>query len=138
MRNNKGQIRIIEAFFASILILSSLALIPPGTNVQESNDQELYLKGRQVLITLDAQGYLSKLIENKSWSTIRECIESSLSSMIWFNLTVFDESMICLNDVQIGSGSPVNERMVSAQYICASSSRNYAVYIIHLQLSSVK
>jgi hypothetical protein len=135
--DNKGQIRIIEAFFASILILSSLALIPPETRAGDSNDRALYLTARHVLTTLDSDGSLSKLIENQNWTTLRKCVESSLPATIWFNLTVFDENMRSINEIQICSGSPINEKVVATEYICASSSREYIIYIIRLQLSTV-
>lgn len=137
LNDKKGQIRIIEAFFASVLILSSLALIPSGTPVTNSDTQVLSSTATHVLTTLDSDGYLSKLIENSSWTTLRECVESALSPSIWFNLTVFNDNMQQINDVQISSGNPVGQTIVSTQYVCASVSANYNIYIIRLQLSTV-
>jgi len=137
LRDNKGQIRIIEAFFASALILSSLALIPSGTMVTNSNTQILSSTATHVLTTLDSDGFLSTLIENSSWTTLRECVESTLSPSMWFNLTVFDDNMQQINDVQISSGNPVGQTIVSTEYVCASVSADYNIYIIRLQLSTV-
>ena len=137
LKDNKGQIRIIEAFFASALILSSLALIPSGTMVTNSNTQILSSTATHVLTTLDSDGFLSTLIENSSWTTLRECVESTLSPSMWFNLTVFNDNMQQINDVQISSGNPVGQTIVSTEYVCASVSANYNIYIIRLQLSTV-
>ena len=62
LRNRKGQIRILEAFFASMLILSSLALVPSKMTVEKFHFSTLYSVGMQVLTTLDSNGTLSKLI----------------------------------------------------------------------------
>jgi hypothetical protein len=137
LNDNKGQIRIIEAFFASILILSSLALIPSGTTVVNPDTQVLSSTATQVLTALDSDGSLSKLIENNSWNTIRQCVESMLLPSTWFNLTVFNDNMQELNGIQICSGNPVGQTIVSTEYVCASVSRDYTMYIIRLQLSTV-
>jgi hypothetical protein len=86
---------------------------------------------------MDRNGFLSKLIENTSWVTLEKCVESVLSPAIWFNLTIFDESMRPMNDVPICSGSSISEKITAVEYICASSSRNYGIYVVRLQLSSV-
>jgi len=137
MKNNKGQIRIIEAFFASVLILSSLALIPPETNVQNSNDRVLQSTARNILATLDSDGYLSKLIDNKNWTSLKKEIQSSLPLTVWFNLTVFDDNMQPINEIPICNGNPTSEKTVGIDYLCASAGRNYEIFVIRLQLSNV-
>ena len=138
LKNRKGQIRIIEAFFASILILASLALVPSKITVEKSHFNTLYSVGTQVLTALDSDGILSKLIENQNWTVLRNCVQSMLPVSVWFNLTVFNENMICLNDVSVSNGSPVSDEIVAVEYVCASSSGNYAVYIVRLQLATAK
>jgi hypothetical protein len=137
LRDKKGQIRIIEAFFASLLILSTIALIPSQPPAIDTSDEALQMKGQDALTTLDRNGYLSTLIENENWTVLRRCLMSSLSPAIWFNLTVFDENMNAINNAPVSSGSPVSEKIVSAEYVCAGISREYKVYVIRLQLSSV-
>jgi hypothetical protein len=133
--SNRGQIRIIEAFFASVLLLSSLALVPTETTVPKASEQTLVSLAKQVLITLDSDGSLSALIENASWITLGKCIEALLSPTLWFNLTVFDENMVSLKD--ICSGTPISGEEVAIEYLCASSSTNYQIYFIRFQLSTV-
>jgi hypothetical protein len=137
LKDKKGQIRIIEAFFAAILLLSSLTLIPA---VQKNSSDSTAIHSStayNLLMSLDGDGQLASLIGNESWMNLKSCIQSSLSPMVWFNLTVFDENMTPINDVPITSGSPVNDRITAVNYVCASTSSNYAVYIIRLQLAGV-
>jgi len=138
LKNRKGQVRILEAFFASILILSSLALVPSQVSVEKSHFKTLYSVGTQVLTALDSNGTLSRMIENNNWTVLRNCVQSMLPVSLWFNLTVFDENMICLNDVPVSNGSPISDETVSVEYVCADSSGNYAVYIVRLQLATAK
>jgi hypothetical protein len=136
LKDNRGQIRIIEAFFASILLLSSLTLIPATQN--NSNDSTILAStARNVLMSLDSNGYLASLVSNQSWINLKSSIQSSLSPMVWFNLTVFDENMTCINDIPICSGSAVSDRIVAVDYVCAGIDSNYVIYIIRLQLALV-
>jgi hypothetical protein len=137
LKDNKGQIRIIEAFFASILLLSSLTLIPVVQKSSSDSTEILSSTAHNILISLDSDGQLASLISNESWINLKSCIQSSLSPMVWFNLTVFDENMARVNDIPITSGSPVNDRIAAVDYVCASTSSNYEVYIIRLQLAGV-
>ena len=136
LKDNRGQIRIIEAFFASILLLSSLTLIPATQN--NSNDSTILAStARNVLMSLDSNGYLASLVSNQSWINLKSSIQSSLSPMVWFNLTVFDENMTCINDVPICSGNAVSDRIAAVDYVCAGIGSNYVIYIIRLQLALV-
>jgi hypothetical protein len=137
LTDNQGQIRVIEAFFAAVLLLSALAMIPLETPVASSNDEILHSTAQRTLITLDSDDTLSRLIENESWTTLRESVQSLLSPAIWFNLTIFNENMNPINQVQISSGSQINEDTVAVDYVCASSGSNYRIYVVRLQLSDV-
>jgi hypothetical protein len=137
LKDNKGQIRIIEAFFASILLLSSLTLIPAVQKRSSDSTEILSSTAHNILISLDNNGHLADLISNESWINLKSCIQSSLSPMVWFNLIVFNENMTQINDIPITSGSPVNDKIAAVDYVCASTSSNYAVYIIRLQLAGV-
>lgn len=138
LADNRGQIRVIEAFFASVLLLSSLMLIPSDHRMENSNDETLRNVAQRTLITLDGDGTLSRLIENQSWATLRKCVQSLLPSpATWFNLTILDENMNPINLVQICSGTSISGNMVAAEYVCASSDISFNVYVVRLQLSSV-
>jgi hypothetical protein len=137
LENNKGQIRMIEAFFAAMLLLSSLSVIPMVQDYSSDSTENLSLTAHNILVSLDSDGYLAGLIGNESWINLKSCVQSSLSPMMWFNLTVFDENMTRINDIPITSGSAVNDRIAAVDYVCASTSGNYAVYIVRLQLAEV-
>jgi hypothetical protein len=137
LKDNKGQIRIIEAFFASILLLSALTLIPAVQEHPNDSTEILSSTAHNILVSLDSNGHLADLISNESWINLKSCIQSSLSPMMWFNLTVFDENMTPINDIPITSGSPINDKIAAVDYVCASTSSTYAVYIIRLQLAGV-
>jgi hypothetical protein len=133
--NRRGQIRIIEAFFASILILSTLALVPTRGGVEKTHYSTLHSVGTEALVSLDSNGMLSNLIEDNDWTTLRNCAQSLLPVSLWFNLTVFDENMGILNDVAVSNGGSVSEEIIAVNYVCAASGGNYAVYIVRLQLA---
>jgi len=137
LKDNKGQMRIIEAFFASILLFSILTLVPAPRNAGSTNNQTLISMGQNALMNLDNNGYLSELIENQSWTTLGKCIQSAFPPTVWFNLTVFDENNTALNNISISSGSPVNEQISSLDYVCVSQNPNYSIYLIRLQLAVV-
>ena len=134
-KNRRGQIRTIEAFFASLLILATLALVPSQGGVEKTHYNTLYSAGTQVLVALDSNGMLSNLIEDNNWTALRNCVQSLLPVSLWFNLTVFDENMSILNDVAVSNGGSVSEEIVAVRYVCAASSGNYVVYIVRLQLA---
>jgi hypothetical protein len=133
--NRRGQIRLIEAFFASLLILSTLALAPSQGGVEKTHYSTLHSVGAQTLVSLDSNGMLSTLIEDSDWTNLRNCAQSLLPVSLWFNLTVFDENMNILNDVAVSNGGSVSEEIVAVNYVCAASGGNYAVYVVRLQLA---
>jgi hypothetical protein len=137
LEDKKGQIRTIEAFFASILLLSSLTLIPMVQEHSSNATEKLSSTAHNILLSLDSDGQLAGLIGNESWMTLKSCVQSSISPMVWFNVTVFNENMARINDVPITSGSAVNDRIAAVDYVCASTSGNYAVYLVRLQLAEV-
>jgi hypothetical protein len=137
LKDKKGQVRVIEAFFASILLLSVLTLVPTQSNIRNQNEPNLSSTAQQVLLTLENNGYLSKLIENGSWTQIRQCLLSALPPTVWFNLTVFDENNTVVNDIPISSGNSTNEETYSFDYLCVSQGPTYSIYLIRLQLAVV-
>ena len=137
LEDKKGQIRIIEAFFAAMLLLSSLTIIPMVQERSSDSTENLSSTAHNILMSLDSDGQLAGLIGNGSWINLKSCVQSSLSPMIWFNLTVFDADMTLVNDVPITSGSAVNDRITAVDYVCASTSGDYSVYIVRLQLAEV-
>lgn len=137
LKDNRGQIRIIEAFFAAILLLSVLALIPKTQNTTNNSTEALSSTAHNTLLSLDNDGQIGNLIKDKAWTELRALIQSALPAAAWFNLTVFDQNRVVVNDVPICSGNAVSDRIVAVDYVCASVSGDYAVYLVRLQVAAV-
>jgi hypothetical protein len=86
---------------------------------------------------MDNNGYLSKLIENGSWTQITKCLQAALPPTMWFNLTVLNETNAEMNDIRMSSGNPINEESFSFDYLCVNQGPNYATYLLRLQLAVV-
>jgi len=134
INNKKGQVRVIEAFFASLLLLSCLTLIPTQTS-QKSLNHALSWKAENVLLTLDSDGHLASLVDNHDWTALAAGIESALPLTTWFNLTIYDKNHNILNGYPISNGGAINNKIVSVDYVCASQSSTFAIYILQLQLA---
>jgi hypothetical protein len=132
---NRGQIRIIEAFLAALILFSSLAISANMTVTINSTDQEnLSSVGLQTLIALDSDGSLGRYIESRDWSTLREAVDLALQTGITFNLTVYNSSMQQINDEIISNGGFSSEDLGFVEYVCVSYEA-FSCYIIHLYLA---
>ena len=136
LKDKKGVARVIEAFLASMLLMSCLAMIPPQPSLQDSTGN-LASTAQNVLLSLDSNGHLATLVDNRDWTGLKSSIESALPLTVWFNLTVFDENMHVLNGFPICNGGAVSNSIVSVDYVCASQNSTYTIYILRLQLSQV-
>lgn len=134
--NKKGQVRVIEAFFASVLLLACLTLIP-AQNPQRNTSSDLSWKGQNVLLTLDSNGHLASLVDNHDWAALEAGVESALPLTTWFNLTVYDKDLHILNEFPISNGGAINNKISSVDYVCVSHRSTFAVYILQLQLAVV-
>ena len=128
--------RIIEAFFATILLMSCLALIPASSSVPDSTGN-LISTAQNVLLSLNSNGHLTNLVDNQNWAALKDCLESALPLTTWFNLTVFDQGMNSINPFPICNAGTVSDKIVSVDYVCASQNSTYTIYILRLQLSEV-
>lgn len=136
LRDKRGQVRIIEAIFATILLMSCLTLIPSSSSVPDSTGN-LISTAQNVLLTLNSNGHLATLIDNQNWIALKDCLESALPLTVWFNLTVFNQTMNIINPFPICNAGAVSDKIVSVDYVCASQNSTYAIYILRLQLSEV-
>ena len=138
VNDKRGQIRIIEALFASLLMISTITLVPSQLGIEKTHFNSYYSEGTQVLVSLDSNGKLSSLIEERNWTSLKKCIQSVLPVSLWFNITVFDENLTIINDAKISNGGLISDEIIAINYVCASLSQNYAIYIVRLQLAGVK
>ncbi len=128
--------RIIEAFLASVLLMSCLTLIPAQPSLKDSTEN-LVSTAQNILLSLDSNGHLANLVDNRNWTALKDCVESALPLTVWFNLTVFDKDMNSINDFPICNAGAVSDKIVSVDYLCASQNSTYTIYILRLQLSLV-
>jgi hypothetical protein len=135
MFDKKGQIRMLEAFLAVLVIFSASILsakFSPATNFE--SEKLLSASGMQALIKLDNNGYLGKLIDERNWTAIKENLEVLLPTGVSYNLTVYDDAMRQVNDFVIGNGLE-GQKVVSVEYPCASQSSECHFYLVQLQLA---
>jgi hypothetical protein len=137
LNNKRGQIRVIEAFFAAVLMISSITIIPAIQSYSSNSEGTLSSIALNVLTSIDNNGRLAELIGQSNWIAIQDIVESCISPALWFNLTIFDEQMEPLNDIIISSGSAIGNHIEVANYVCASNNMTYALYMVRLQLGGL-
>ncbi|NIO37254.1 hypothetical protein GTO27_06060 [Candidatus Bathyarchaeota archaeon] len=132
---NRGQIRIIEAFLAALILFSSLAISANVSVTQNSSSREdMSPAGLQVLMKLDSDGSLGRYIDSKDWSTLREVFDLALQTGVTFNITVYDVEMHPINDEIISNGGFSSEDVAFVEYICVGHEDAFHCYIVHLYL----
>jgi hypothetical protein len=128
---------VIEAFFAAILLLSCLSLIPALPAAKNLSGQNLDSMAQNTLLSLDSNAHLSNLIDQKEWASLRSSLQSALPLTVWFNLTVTSLNGETLNPYPICNGGAVSNTISSYSYVCASQNSTYTVYVLQLQLAAV-
>jgi hypothetical protein len=136
---NKGQIRIIEAFLAVLIIFSSLAIsanLAATQNTAEPND--LAYIGLQVLLKLDYDGSLGRCLDNRDWSGLRDSLNLLLPMGVSFNLTVYDGEMRQINEEIVSNGGFNSQEVAFLKYVCVSQNQTFNYYVIYLYLAVAK
>jgi hypothetical protein len=133
---NRGQIRIIEAFLAALIIFSSFAVssnLSIRQNAKKSED--LASTGLQALVKLDSDGSLGKYVDCRNWTALRDSLSIILPAGVCFNLTVYNDQMQQVNTAAISNGGFGSQQIAFVQYVCASQSMVFRCYMIHLHLA---
>ena len=136
IKDKRGQARVIEAFLASLLLISCLTLVPASPRAQNSTGSIL-LTAQNVLLSLDSNGHLATLIDNRNWTALQDSVEAALPLTAWFNLTVLNKDMNILNPFPLCNAGAASDKIVSVDYVCASQGSTYTIYVLRLQLSEV-
>ncbi len=135
-RQNKGQIRIIEAFLAVLIIFSSFAVSANLTTTQnETKHDDLGSIGLQALTKLDSDGSLGKYLDDGNWTGLRNILCITLPAGVSFNLTVYDAQMRQINTAAISNGAFSSQEVAYTEYVCASRGLVFRCYIIHLYMT---
>lgn len=133
---NKGQIRIIEAFLAVLIIFSSYAISSNLTVTQNTTNRDnLASIGLQALTKLDSDGSLGKYIDNENWSALQDALNLVLPVGIAFNLTIYNEQMQQINTDVISNGGFSSQDIAFGEYLCACQGSIFHCYVIHLYLA---
>ncbi len=135
MFDQKGQIRIIEAFLSIALVFSAIlvsANLPSSPNL--SRQQSLISIGTQTLAKLDSDDTLSNLIVQQNWAAVKQSLDAVLPLGVSYNLTVFDEEMRQVNAQFIQNSDILGQETVSVQHVCASQTPSVMFFVLRLQL----
>lgn len=135
---NRGQIRIIEAFLAMLIIFLAFALSANFVTPNATENNDLAHRGLHVLLKLDYEGNLGKYIESHDWTGLRESLNLLLPIGVSFNLTVYNEEMQQINEEMISNGSFGSQDVVFVKYVCASQNPVFRYYVVHLYLAVAK
>ena len=137
--NNKGQMKTVEAFLSVLLLFSTFTIttqiLPPS---DESKHNSLETLGLQTLLTVDNDGQLSKLIDERNWTTIAHILNIALPIGISYNLTIYNNTHHSINDVLISNGFILDGNIASIRYPCVSPNSQPNYYIIRFQIALVE
>ena len=148
LKNNRGQMRVIETIIASFIIVAALAFVStfavsPTSLGYEMTDLEK--TGYSVLHDLDQQGLLTPLVYGGKWNDLRTILKLTLPNDLYFNLTIYDingdklegspDVLIIQGDSEIFSEA---KNIVSLTYCLVdarASEMTYSPRILTLQLT---
>jgi len=136
MFDQKGQIRIIEAFLAIAVIFSVLLIsgtFPSSPNLDRQ--KSLANLGTQALIKLDTNGTLGNLILQENWTAMKRSLDILLPIGVSFNLTIYDENLRPINSQAIQNSNLLSREAVSVQYVCAAQNLDVQFFVLRLQLA---
>jgi hypothetical protein len=139
IRQNVGQIRIIEAFLAVMIIFSAFAasanLTPIRSNTKNSDLSSI---GLQALMQLDSDGSLGEFIDKGDWTGLRDALNLALPTGTSFNMTIYDAQMQLVNPTPITNGALAGQETAFVEHVCVSRNPLFHYYIIHLRLAVTK
>lgn len=128
--------RTVEAFLSILILFAAFGiatLASPTLTTQKAST--LRNTGLQALLSLDDQGQLGNLITAKNWTALTTSLQNILPVGVCFNLTILDETIMPINDVQITNGIAGRFDIVTVQYPCVSLNPQSRNYLLRLQLA---
>jgi len=148
MKNNQGQMRIIETILAAIIIASALFFVNffsanPSASSYEVGDLEKM--GYSVLLDLDQHGILTPMIYQPKWADLRTALKLTLPVDVYFNLTVYelhgtslfkvDDDTIRYGDLTTFSNANNAKNIASVSYSLVGTSEVYTPRLVVLQIT---
>jgi hypothetical protein len=135
MLDNKGQIRIIEAFLAvSVMFTAAVFTTPMSPTPSLERQSSLKKLGMQILLSLDNNGTLGRLIEDEDWGGLRQTMDLALPQGIFYNMTIYDENMQKMNTQEIANTNQLGQEAVMTQHLCVTQSLDVRFYVVRLLL----
>lgn len=135
-RENAGQIRVLEAFFAVLVVFSAFTVTTSFTvSPNNAKREDLASIGLQALLKLDSDGSLGNYVSGGNWSLLRDVLDEVLPIGVCFNLTVYDDQMQQVNSATVANGGLSNQEIAFVEYVCASRNPVFNCYTIHIWLA---
>ena len=140
-RSQKGQMRVIEAVMASLIVVSALAFLyvfaaTPSSQPQETSELEKI--GHNVLHDMDEQRLLTRFVYNSEWANLTAGLFVSLPTNVYFNLSICDVNgnpishpLILYGNEQIFDSS---KAVASVTYIVPGYLASYSPRVLVLKL----
>ncbi|MFB0558792.1 MAG: hypothetical protein ACETVY_06725 [Candidatus Bathyarchaeia archaeon] len=131
----RGAVHTLDAFLAAVIIATALLYASQIPRERDYLEQEpLGALGIQVLVRMDGNGTLGRLVDEQGWDELERVLRTALPTGVSFNLTVFDEQGTVLNDHLITNGGLLGRRIESVEYMTAATSGACPLYRLRLQL----
>jgi hypothetical protein len=132
---SRGVVHTLDAFFAAVVIFTAIlysSQIPRESELEDSNT--IKAVGLQTLMILDNNGTLGRLVEERKWREIEEAFRVTLPTGISFNLTIFDENGIVINDWAMSNGGILSRNVHSIEYSLVVEASVCPIYKLRLQI----
>ena len=146
LKDDRGQMRVIETIIASFIIVAALAFVStfavtPTSLGYEMTDLEK--TGYSALHDLDQQGLLTRLVYDGKWGDLKTILKMTLPNDVYFNMTIYDVTGVKLTgspDVLILHGDPdtfTDAKNVASLTYClvGTGGTTYDPRILALQLT---
>ena len=142
IKDNKGQIRVIETILAVSIIFAAVTFVGtfavrPASPTYETTDLEKM--GYSALHDLDQQGLLSSKVYNGEWSDLRMVLKITIPVDVYFNLTVYNLDGAPLNEEKIMYGDSATfleaKNIASVKYALVGFQAAYNPRILVLEIT---
>jgi hypothetical protein len=140
-RSIKGQMRVVEAIMASLIVISAVTFLyffAATPSSQAHDTSELEKIGHNVLHDIDEQRLLARYVYNSEWANFTSALVVSLPTNVYFNLSIYDTNhnpishpLIQYGNQQVFSSSVA---VASVTYIVPGYQTSYNPRILVLKL----
>lgn len=135
IESRRGAVHSMEAFLAAVIIFTALLYSTSMPRERDRADERpIDAVGMEALLRLDGNGTLGRLVEAQSWDPLEQSLRVVLPVGVSFNLTVFSDEGVPVNDRPISNGELVGRTVASVEYLLAVESGSCPLYRLRLQL----